>query len=92
MSVVRDGFRVMNERCDQCLFSKNKIVSDERRREILEGCKAEDRHFECHKSTLAGVPVCCRGFYDADRGDSTNIRVAKALGGVVLTNEKGERV
>lgn len=54
-------FRVCAERCDQCLFSKDKIVSDERRKQLLEDCQKKDKHFTCHKFN----DVCCRGFFDA---------------------------
>jgi hypothetical protein len=53
-------FKVMEERCDQCLFSKDKIVSDARRTELLTECRRKDIHFICHKSK----DVCCRGFFD----------------------------
>lgn len=72
-------FRVMQERCDQCLFSPDKIVSNARRAELLRECKSRDCHFICHKASLAGgQDVCCRGFYDTQ---STNlIRIAGRLG------------
>lgn len=73
-----NGFEVCEERCDQCLFSKDKIVSDSRRREILKHCSSQDAHFVCHKASIANRDVCCRGFYDAY---STNlIRISGRLG------------
>ncbi len=58
------GWEVMAERCDQCLFGPNAIVSAARRRELLVGCRRDDRTFECHKATILGRKVTCRGFYD----------------------------
>ena len=70
--------KVMDKCCGQCLYSKNKIVSSKRKREILEGCKRSDTHFSCHKSTIVGEDVVCRGFYERE---STNmIRIAGRLG------------
>jgi hypothetical protein len=70
-------FKVCVEKCDQCLFSLNKIVSDDRRAEILEECKSKDSHFICHKATLDGQNLCCRGFYDTQT--SQLIRIAGRL-------------
>ena len=67
-------FKVKKERCNQCLFSPEKIVSNERRRQILTDCKANDAHFDCHKEK----DVCCRGFYETN---STNLmRIAQRMG------------
>ncbi|KIL42101.1 hypothetical protein SD70_02655 [Gordoniibacillus kamchatkensis] len=57
-------FQVAEKRCNECLFSANKIVSDERKAEVLADCALNDAHFICHKATLKGKDVCCRGFYD----------------------------
>lgn len=56
--------QVMEKQCDQCLFSKNRIVSGARFKEILKDCAQHDSHFICHKASIAGKDVCCRGFYD----------------------------
>ena len=49
--------------CDQCLFSKNKLVSHSRRRQILDKCSRTGRTFECHKATIAGKQVMCHAFF-----------------------------
>lgn len=73
-------FKVKKERCDECLYSKDKIVSQERRKELLQDMGASDSHFICHKSSIDGKDVCCKGFYDTS---TTNlIRVAQRLGAV----------
>lgn len=54
---------IMDRQCDQCLFSKNRIVSKPRATEIIRSCLATDTHFICHKSD--NYPIACRGFYDA---------------------------
>jgi hypothetical protein len=89
-----NGFRVCAERCDQCLFSENKIVDADRRAQILAECARDDTHFNCHKWTLAAQgqggegsssrigSTCCRGFYDADPGASNLMRIAARLGAV----------
>jgi hypothetical protein len=76
------AFYVCAKRCNQCLFSSAKIVSDERRADLLAGCAAEDRHFVCHKATIAGheQDVCCRGFFDEMDGVGQLRRIAERLG------------
>ena len=79
-------FRVMAERCDECLFSKNKIVSNARRAEIIREITAgQGSWFHCHKTT----GIACRG--DWDKFGCGNIgRVMGRLGAiefVTLTDE-----
>lgn len=84
-------FKVAAERCDQCLFSKNAIVSADRRKEILTDCKRDDIHFVCHKSSIAdNGNVCCRGFYDSQT--SQGIRIADRLNLVELVDPTTGRV
>lgn len=89
------GFRVCKKRCDQCLFSSAKVVTDDRRAEILRICAERDTHFVCHKFTIAEGPdsqVCCRGFYDANPGATNLMRIAERLGAVEFVDlpEPGE--
>lgn len=70
-------FKVYKKRCDQCLFSRNKIVSNERRKSILDDCAKQGTFFTCHKATIAGQEICCRGFYDAQ--GSSLVQIAKRL-------------
>ena len=70
--------KVYEESCDQCLFSKNRIVSAERVREILSDCRKDETHFICHKASIAGANVCCRSFFDTQ--DTQIIQVVKRIG------------
>lgn len=67
IKAIRDALssalQVCSRPCDECLFSKNKLVSDQRAGEILEQCEEERTHFICHKGTLAGKNIVCNGFY-----------------------------
>lgn len=56
-------FPVKKRHCNQCLYSERKLVSNERRREILRECREQDRFFNCHKATAKGEIACCHGFY-----------------------------
>jgi hypothetical protein len=72
-------FKVMSKPCDQCLLSNNKVVSDKRRDELLEGITSEQGYFECHKASIAGTDHCCRNFYDKLGHTSQSIRIAQRL-------------
>lgn len=69
--------KVKSKCCGQCLFSKNKIVSDTRKADILKGCATNDNHFICHKATINNEDICCKGFYDTQT--SNMIRIASRL-------------
>lgn len=84
-------FNVADKRCDQCLFSANKIVSDERKDDILKECVDENTHFNCHKATIRGENTCCRGFYDKDPKSSMAMRFAAHLGLVRFVSVEDEK-
>ena len=71
------GFKVKKECCGQCLFSKDKIVSNQRRKSILNDCRKSDNHFTCHKATIENKDICCKGFYDSQT--SNMIRISQRL-------------
>lgn len=71
-------FQVYSKACNQCLFTKERIVSASRAAEIIKQCKRDDSHFVCHKATLQGQDVCCREFYD--RYSTNLIRVSQRMG------------
>lgn len=73
--------RVCDKQCDQCLFGKNKIVSEGRKKEIVVTCLERGSHFICHKSTQVGDDnadgIVCRGWYENYGKDSKMILFAK---------------
>lgn len=71
------SFQVCEGKCDQCLFTPQRIVSAARMRGILNECRQQDIHFVCHKASIAGRDVCCRGFYETQT--SQMIRIAQRL-------------
>ncbi len=77
-------FKVKKECCNQCLFSKDKIVSNKRRQQILSDCRQNDTHFICHKASMSGDDICCNGFYESQ---TTNmIRISQRMGWIELVN------
>lgn len=71
------AFKVMSERCNQCLFGENKIVSNARRSQIIREIQRKDNHFVCHKTN----DVACRGDWD-QFGCGQMGRIAGRLGAV----------
>lgn len=77
-AVVNGKLRVCAKRCSQCLFTDAKIVGDDRKLALLAECRRTGKYFLCHKSTIAGTAVVCRGFYDEQ--ESALCQVAQRLG------------
>lgn len=91
--VVKDRqyLDVCAKRCDQCLFSKGRIVSEERAQEIVDKINADgvSGHFQCHKHSLAKRDVMCRSDYDRDPERTLVMRMAQGLGRVRFINPDG---
>lgn len=73
-------FLVTNHECDQCLFSKERIVSSARMKDVLSECSRKDTYFVCHKATIEGHNVACRGWFE--RFSCNLSRIAERLGAV----------
>jgi hypothetical protein len=69
-----------DRRCEECLFSDKRIVSQKRRAQILRDCLQHDRHFVCHKGTIVSKDVVCAGFYERYPGVGQMVRIAQRLG------------
>ncbi len=76
--------KVMSKQCNECLFSKNKIISDEKKENLLNECWRSDTHFVCHKFTIAGQDGVCKGFWD--NYQTALMGLAKASNMVELVN------
>ena len=76
---LRGVFQVCEKQCAQCLFTKARIVSDARAKEVIADCEKKGTYFVCHKGSLAGNnQLCCRGFFD--NVETTVTALAKELG------------
>ena len=85
----KQGLHIAASRCNQCIFSVSRIVSDVRAEEILAACDREEHFFECHKSTIRGEPIVCAGYAESvRRNERTNqaVQVADRLGFVHLVD------
>lgn len=79
-------FKVCSGQCDQCLFSENRIVSKNRKNQIIQDCLATNSHFICHKGSLVGEDICCHGFYQSYGSQINLIRVARRLNAVEMVD------
>jgi hypothetical protein len=75
------GLEICQERCNQCLFSENRIVSKARMADIVSDCRRKDAFFLCHKHSMAGRDVMCRGFYET-QPPSQMQRIAERLNAI----------
>lgn len=78
----RHGYRVMARKCDQCLMTPQRIVSPARAKEILRDTIRKDCRFVCHKGSIAGRDVACRGHHDATGGGHL-ARIMGRIGAII---------
>lgn len=75
----------MKHPCHNCLFTKNRIVPEDRANEIIEDCtERSGSHFVCHVSSLDGGDVCCHNFYKKQL--NLKVRLAKLWGFAVFVD------
>lgn len=71
--------KVMSRACDQCLFTKERIVSGSRAAEVIRTTRERNCHFICHKSN-PGDEVTCHEHHVLGIGQMS--RIAERLGAV----------
>lgn len=78
-NAFKDGHLLVAEApCKECLFSKNRLVSERRKRQLLKECYETGTYFICHKATLKGRAVICHSFAKSTNGAGNQaIRVAQ---------------
>jgi len=80
--------KVFNECCKNCLLSKDRIVSPKRAISIINSCAKNDTHFICHKASMEGEDIMCRGFYDAFGDKIGKIRIMERMGAIEFVPQK----
>lgn len=74
------SFLVAEKRCAQCLYTKNRIVSEDRAAQLIAECKESGSYFVCHKGSLTGNDqLCCNGYYEDAKDTAKVILLARAL-------------
>ena len=79
-------FEVCEKRCDQCLFSNDRIVSKSRMASIVKDCRRKDTHFICHKHSEVGGEAMCRGYFETQPPPQM-LRIAGRLGMIKFVPE-----
>lgn len=74
---------VCSHACDQCLFSKERIVTKARAKEIITECLETNQFFECHKGNIVSMSICCRGFFEAYGDVVEGVKMAKRFKGII---------
>jgi len=72
------SLRLCARQCDQCLTTRNRIVTGDRAAEIVAECRRTGNHFFCHKDNQTH----CRGVHDVllRDGGSNAFQFATRLG------------
>jgi hypothetical protein len=79
-------FKVYEESCNNCLLSKDRIVSPESAKATIEKCLEAQTHFICHKSSMEGGEVCCNRFFKKFKNRITKLQIFERLN--MITFEK----
>jgi hypothetical protein len=66
-----------SRRCAECLVTKKRVVNGSRAAELVKQCRRDDVHFQCHRGTIAGINLHCRGVHEIAPGRA--FRFAKAF-------------
>jgi hypothetical protein len=66
--------------CQNCLFTKDRLVSGKVAGQIIKDCIKNQSYFVCHKATLQGKDIVCANFYSQMSKYSQAIRMAERLG------------
>jgi len=86
--IYRDGkVHVRAEQCGHCLYSKDRLVSGERARELTTETRAEvGSSFVCHRSQVSDEPeAICSVWWKNFGAEDPIMRLALAMGVVEYT-------
>ena len=89
MKKSRALYRIMAEKCNECLFTEGRIVSARRMKEIVTNARKKDSFFVCHKASIKDQTVVCRGYYDSQPPSQLE-RIAGRLGMVEFILEEDD--
>lgn len=80
--------KVYKDQCKNCLLSKDRIVSPERVKDIIDSCVTNQSFFICHKSSMKKESVMCKKFYDSFGDQSQLVRIAERLGVIEFVEQE----
>jgi len=91
--VYRDGrIHVRGEKCGNCLYSPDRLVSGARARELTTDPRAEPGStFVCHRSQVSDEPeAICSAWFDNFAREDPILRLAMAMGVIEYVPGKEE--
>jgi hypothetical protein len=83
----RNVVYVRSEKCETCIFTRNRPVTVGRVRGMVRAADADGSCIPCHKHLYVGEAIqpVCRGYFD--RKSSVTLRLAVAVGIVEFTDD-----
>lgn len=92
-NVYRDGrVHVRGKQCDHCLYSKDRLVSGERARQLTTETRADaGSTFTCHRSMVSDEPeAICSVWFEKFGDEDPILRLAQSMGVIeyVLSTER----
>jgi hypothetical protein len=72
--------KVYKQCCKNCLLSKDRIVSSQRAKQIIQDCVQKQTHFVCHKASMNDEEIICNTFFEKFGYYSQMVRIAERLG------------
>lgn len=80
--------KVFKQCCNNCLLSKDRIVSPQRAKQIVKDCIENQTHFICHKATMNGAQnIVCKKYFDTLGQNSQLIRIAQRLNMIQMVEQ-----
>lgn len=99
--VYDDRLLVRHERCNECLFGKDRVVSGARAADVIHTAREKEGGFVCHKFSImemqgdlshADANVVCRGYYDQVGDRVMLIRLAHMMNIVRFVDGEGKEI
>lgn len=84
--------KVYSHPCQNCLFSKEAIVSPKRVAQVLQDCVETQTFFICHKASIKGEEICCSTFYERMSHLIQAVKIEQFLGTVIMVPREEEEI
>lgn len=75
----RGQMQVCSRKCNQCLFSKDRLVSADQANALIRASLQDGGFFNCHKGSIAGEPLVCNQFWQTYRHKCDTLQLAQRL-------------
>lgn len=83
--------KVFQTCCQNCLLSKDRIVSPQKAKNLVKECLNEEAYFICHKASINNQEVVCHKFYTKFGNLSRIIRLAQSFGLIKMVEQESSK-